>query len=372
MGSPSVLDLESLLADIPGGNPAGVDLREDYSPRSVFRLLKDVRATARAAERNAVWETDDSAGAKADWSTILKLAPQVLATQSKDLEIAASLVEALVREHGFAGLRDGFRLMGGLVERFWEYVYPLPDEDGLETRIAPLTGLNGVEGEGVLSPAIQNVPITMGTSVGPFHCGHYRQALDLERIDDPDKRSARIAQGTPSLQDVQKAVDETPLEFFEALREDLAECGEEFEKLCALLEEKCSTDASGYSLAPPSSNIRNALQACRETIDYLVKPSAGSSPASGAPTGADSVPALAGGSLSVDQIRSREDAFRALLQVADFFKRTEPHSPMSYSLEQAVRWGRMPLPELLGELVPEAGVREQIFKLVGIRVDPES
>jgi type VI secretion system protein ImpA len=261
-------------------------------------------------------------------------------------------------------------LLAGLVERFWEYAYPLPDEDGLETRIAPLTGLNGVEGEGVLSPAIQNVPITMGTSVGPFHCGHYRQALELERIDDPDKRSARIAQGTPSLQDVQKAVDETPVEFFQALRDDLTACGEEFEKLCAVLEENCGTDASGYSLAPPSSNIRNALQACRETIDYLIKPAPATGPADSAAAG--SVSAAAGGSVSIDQIRSREDAFRALLQVADFFKRTEPHSPMSYSLEQAVRWGRMPLPELLAELVPEANAREQIFKLVGIRVEPES
>jgi type VI secretion system protein ImpA len=52
--------------------------------------------------------------------------------------------------------------------------------------------------------------------------------------------------------------------------------------------------------------------------------------------------------------------------VADFFKRTEPHSPISYALEQAVRWGRMPLPELLQELIPEDAVRGQLFKLVGI------
>ena len=72
------------------------------------------------------------------------------------------------------------------------------------------------------------------------------------------------------------------------------------------------------------------------------------------------------------QIGSREEAFRALLQVAEFFKRTEPHSPISYTLEQAVRWGRMPLPELLSELVPEDSTREQIFKLVGIRPEPEA
>jgi type VI secretion system protein ImpA len=372
MESPSVLDFEFLLADVPGKNPAGVDLREDYSPQAVYRLLKDVRAAARAAERNAAWERDESAGARADWSPILKQAPQVLAAQSKDLEIAVWLLEALVRAHGFAGLRDGLRLLCGLVERFWEHVYPLPDEDGLETRVAPLAGLNGVEGEGVLGPAIQTIPITMGTSVGPFHSGHYRQALDLERLDDPGKRSARIAQGAASLQDIQKAVAETPPEFFQTLRDDLNACSETFERLCVVLEEKCGTDASGDSLAPPSSNIRNALQACRETLDYLVQPSPDANSAESPAAGREGGQAAPGRSVSVGQIGSREEAFRALLQVAEFFKRTEPHSPISYTLEQAVRWGRMPLPELLSELVPEDSTREQIFKLVGIRPEPEA
>ena len=71
-------------------------------------------------------------------------------------------------------------------------------------------------------------------------------------------------------------------------------------------------------------------------------------------------------------VRTREDAFRALLQVAEYFKRTEPHSPVAYALEQAVRWGRMPLPDLLTELIPEPSAREQIFKVVGIRQPEQS
>ena len=56
-------------------------------------------------------------------------------------------------------------------------------------------------------------------------------------------------------------------------------------------------------------------------------------------------------------LRDREDAFRTLLKVAEFFRRTEPHTVLSYTLEQLVRWGRMPLPELLVELIPEDSVR---------------
>jgi type VI secretion system protein ImpA len=67
-----------------------------------------------------------------------------------------------------------------------------------------------------------------------------------------------------------------------------------------------------------------------------------------------------------DVIATREDAFRCLLKVAAFFRQTEPHTVLSYSLEQAVRWGRMPLPELLTELIPDDSARLNLFKQVGI------
>ena len=66
-------------------------------------------------------------------------------------------------------------------------------------------------------------------------------------------------------------------------------------------------------------------------------------------------------------LRGREDACRILLKVADFFRRTEPHNPVSYALEQAVRWAQMPLPELLSELIPDEAPRKGLFKQVGIK-----
>ncbi len=368
MGSPSVLDFDRLLADIPGDNPAGVDLRLDYSPEAVYRLLKDARAAARAAERAVVWEDDTTESQRADWGPISDIAPQVLAEQSKDLEIAAWLVEALVRSDGFAGLRDGFRLVRELAERFWDQLYPLPDEDGLITRVAPLAGLNGVEGEGALVAPVNAIAITSGGE-GPYRFSDYRQALELERIEDPDKRAQRVAQGALTIRAFEKSALLTPAEFYRALLDDLGECIEEFGKLDAVMEEKCGKDDTGYPLAPPSSNIRNLLNDCLDTVQTIAKPILEAA-AAGEGDGA-MVPADGAGGGRPGQIRTREDAFRALLQVADFFKHTEPHSPVSYALEQAVRWGRMPLPELLSELVPETATRDQIFKLIGIRPEEQ-
>ena len=63
---------------------------------------------------------------------------------------------------------------------------------------------------------------------------------------------------------------------------------------------------------------------------------------------------------------TREEAFGVLLTIAQFFRKTEPHSPVSYALEQVVRWGKMPLPQLLVDVLPEEVPRQQLFRLVGI------
>jgi type VI secretion system protein ImpA len=70
------------------------------------------------------------------------------------------------------------------------------------------------------------------------------------------------------------------------------------------------------------------------------------------------------------QVASREDALRALGEIANFFRRTEPHSPLSYTLDEAVRRGRMTWPELLAEVVADTDTRNTILNTLGIRPPP--
>src|SRR5262249_13052992 len=158
---------------------------------------------------------------------------QALAEQSKDLEITAYLIEALVRQHGFAGLRDGFRLAHGLVENHWEGLYPQPDEDGLETRVAALTGLNGADAEGTLLVPIARVPLTEATSLGRLDATHYQQAVALARLTDPKIREQKLAAGMLPLDAFRKAVAESSAPFYKDLAEDLGQCLQEFTQLGA-------------------------------------------------------------------------------------------------------------------------------------------
>jgi len=82
---------------------------------------------------------------------------------------------------------------------------------------------------------------------------------------------------------------------------------------------------------------------------------------------AENTPARDEGQPGSGAIRSREEAYRRLSDAADYLLRTEPHSPTPYLVMRAVAWGRMPLNELLQELVNSEGDLKQLYTLLGMR-----
>ena len=82
--------------------------------------------------------------------------------------------------------------------------------------------------------------------------------------------------------------------------------------------------------------------------------------ADGAPAAAAPPPQPAGA------IQSREDALAAVTKIAEFFRKSEPHSPIPFLLDRAVRWGRMPLPALLNELIPDSSALSTFDQLTGV------
>src|SRR4029453_15919663 len=102
MPSPPTLDVAELLAPIPGENPAGQSVRYDGT--------HDAIQEARWAE-DALEKGEGGRQVKAaDWPAVMALATETLAAKSKDLQITVWLVEALVKQPVFAGLRDGLPL----------------------------------------------------------------------------------------------------------------------------------------------------------------------------------------------------------------------------------------------------------------------
>jgi type VI secretion system protein ImpA len=371
MSTPDVLDFDALLRPISDENPAGPELKEDERLRGLYQAAKDARETARATEKRlyqSAWldEPGTSPVERPDWDKVHTLSTEIIEQHSKDLWISAWLIESLARLKGFAGLRDGFKLTRELAERFWEGIHPRPDEDGYSTTMAQLTGLNGDESEGALVAPIYRIAIVTSSDGRGLTAADYSAAVELDKVD-PDKRALRIAQGAISLEMFEKALDSTEPEFFKTLLDDIQLAIDEFFKLSETLEAKCGTNPDGYPAAPPTSAIRNALVDVRDRVQSLTGGLLSSQATeAAAAAGEEGSPTSEGGTTTTKKGMNRDEAFRQLLQVADFFRRTEPHSPVSYALEQAVRWGRMPLPELLSELISDAAMRGELFRRMGI------
>jgi type VI secretion system protein ImpA len=71
--------------------------------------------------------------------------------------------------------------------------------------------------------------------------------------------------------------------------------------------------------------------------------------------------------LTTGPIRSRADAYRQLEGIANFLQIIEPHSPTPYLVRRAVSWGRMPLHELMQEVLREEGDLNRLFTVLGLK-----
>lgn len=65
-------------------------------------------------------------------------------------------------------------------------------------------------------------------------------------------------------------------------------------------------------------------------------------------------------------VRTRADAIKKLQEVVDFLRRTEPHSPVAYLVQRAIKWAHQPFESVLSELVKDSSVLESIEDVVGI------
>ena len=148
MSTPPTLDFDRLLAPISGESPAGADLRANDSRESSYWLVRGARNDSSQIERKHADQpdVDDFSLAKCQWDVVVEKALAALSTESKDYEVAAWLCEALLREKGFAGLRDGLRLAREMAEVSEKARKRRLKPDDMQGGCITITSLGGIGG----------------------------------------------------------------------------------------------------------------------------------------------------------------------------------------------------------------------------------
>jgi type VI secretion system protein ImpA len=327
---------DDLLNPIPGENPSGESLR--YAP--VFDKIKEARRQDDDAPQGE-WQFERKT---ADYALVIKLAGEALATKSKDLQVAAWLTEAILRKEGFPGLKAGLEVIRGLIDNFWDTLYPELDDGDAEMRAAPLEWL-GTR----MEPALRSVPLTSkGANWFQFKESRvvgYEAAADTEA--KVEARNAAIAEGKMSGEEWDGAVAATPKAFYAGIEETLDGILDVIETLNIIGEEKFG------DVAPSFGPMRTTLDEIRHTVHGLLQKKREAEPDEGAeaavseeeePASAEERPAASpkprGGPIAAEPA-DQDDAFQRVTAVAAYLRRNDPSSPLPYLLLRGLRWGEL-------------------------------
>jgi type VI secretion system protein ImpA len=350
-----------ILSAFEGEMAAGDDLRLDASPQSLYYRLRDARAAARAEERAA--DDDPAAGGavSAYWGIVQALAIEALESRSKDVEIAAWLAESLTRHEGLAGLADGAAIISGLIGRFWSNgLFPVDDRDDPEGRLIAITGLSGQDRDGsLLQPLRKTILFELddGTSITFWE---YERSRDVAA---GGKAAPRTTSNAPSFDALEAAAQRNGRASLAALGRDAT---------MALAAWATIDDAvgrvAGPEAAPSTGRVTALLETLRKTAARY-HPITETVPGGSVETEAGK-PATEAERPAAPDTASREAMLEQILQIAVAFRRAEPGSPISYTLEEAVRRARLSWPDLLRELIPDLPPRSSV--LVGLGIRPPS
>src|SRR5436190_838851 len=362
---PAVIDIEAMLQPISEESPSGESLR--------YSGIHDEINEARRADVNlnqGAWQTELKV---ADYRRVIDLAVPAITSQSKDLQVAAWLSESLIKTHGFTGLRDSIQLLTGLQSNFWDTLHPEVDEGDMEGRANAIAWF---ESQGAF--AVKAIPFTGGDGYSLIDWEDSKtfdfpdniemlETAEQVRLNELKAQAEQQRRVTGDLW--RKAVMATRRVQMEEVNYAVDECWAGLKELNAVIEEKYDRNQM-----PGLTAFRKALDEVHTQIKKLLEEKRAEEPdeveeEAGEEGGVneDGTPRPAG--IATGAISNRKDALKRLNDIAEFFQKTEPHSPISYIVQRAVKWGNMPLESWLQDVIKDETVLFNLRQTLGFNTN---
>lgn len=358
------IDVAELLQPISGSDPCG----EDLSFADVFDQIREARRADDASLSQGDWQTDRKV---ADWRLVLQLGERVLSRQSKDLQAAVWVGEAAIGKEGYAGAAEAFGLLGGLLERYWDGLYPRLDGDDADERVSKLSWFNTYA-----SRVLRAAPLTEAKPAMTLNDWQASREVDNLGRQNADAYQAALAEGKPTGESFDKALVDNSADFLSALLASTEAAQVSFASFKTQVDQKLGRSA------PSLSEIEESLKRAQQLVMKAAKAKgliadsvpeladqSGAAAEAGSAAGSVAVAAPAGAGFTLQLGGShagRAGALKALGEIAQFFKRTEPHSPVPFLIERAISWADTPLDEWLVQVVSDDSVLSRIRDRTGI------
>ena len=330
-------DGPALLEPISAEQPCGLNL-DDTNVLSGFdalRLFGQLRSPEAPPDADEREKEPGKTRPPLEWDRIRADALDGL-TRSKDLRLLAYLGTALLRTDGLPAFAHVLTIASKWLEAYWPQVYPLLDEDAIARRNA----LNCLADPMAVVDRVWRLPLVVSRQHGRFS------------LRDIEIAGGQALQGPTEGKADQAAIGEA---FRELSFEDLTALDRSVTGAIAALNsiDTRMRNEGGPDVAPDFGPLLTQFtklsRLCRSQL-ALRSEGTGAAAAGQAPEGGGSVQAgFTGGA-----IKSRQDAVRALDAVADYFRRTEPSSPIPLLVERAKRLVAKDFLEVLADIAPDA------------------
>jgi type VI secretion system protein ImpA len=355
------MNFDALLAPISDALPSGPDL----SFSAEFDAVQELRRADDPTLDQGEWVTSLKT---ADWPGVVLQCDQLLCQRSKDLRVAAWLTDASARLNGYGALADGLTLYRMLCENFWADLHPQMD-DGTDTE----------QRAGALRWLLAQVEVLAPTLSVLQHGTRTYSLRDIESAQllarNPERSSERkddAASGTERVtpDDIASAKRGTPRDFFALNLSDAKRAQSALAELQLVVDPLLGDDGPAFTGARRAlDDAVHAVERLAREADPLGAAGVGGTATDGAlAPGADGV----GSGAFSGSLRTRAEALQQLRAVAEFFRRTEPHSPVAYLADRAAQWGDMPLHAWLRAVMKDAGSLSHIEELLGVPPPPSS
>jgi type VI secretion system protein ImpA len=347
------IDVESLLSEINPEAPCGEDLSYDAS----FLALEDM---LRAKGAGSVVAGVEEAVEEPNWREIREKSLELL-QRSKDLRIIVYLLLALLRMEGLAGLRDGLALLRGLLERFWDHVYPHLDPEDNNDPLERINILQSLSPETVseqdpmkFKQRLAEVPLCNSAQMGRFSLRDIQVAKGEITVSDDE------AAESPGISVIDAAFQDTATDELEAVFQATEEA---LEHLAGITTAFSTSAVQGQS--PDLSGFQAVLGSIHKCVqEYLAKRGLGGAMPEEAAEGTE---VQKGGVSLTGEIQSPKEALLAIEKVCQYFDRHEPSSPVPLLLRRAQRLVSKNFLEVVQDVCPDA--LSQIQMLGGISFD---
>lgn len=341
--------LAPLLAPLPGHSSTG----EDMSFSTEFDALDEARREDDPSLDQGEWVTTLKV---ADWRRVIDIATNLLTQRTKDLRVAARYAEANGRLHGFGGLAEGLQLAAGLLDAYPDTLHPLPEGGDAEERAGALGWLI----QRALD-VLKTAPLLQGDGSALSWDDHERARAAGARGEDSEPHEhAALAVAWDA------AARSTPLSRLDATRDALDALDQAIRALDRAADTVLGADAPSFRL------LRELHERIHHLVSRLILERGGNTgalvsqaPANDAPAHTAHAPVTHHAPRQAGAM-TRADAVAMLTQVAEYFRQTEPHSPVAYLADKAASWANMPLHDWLRQVVKDDSALAHIDELLGV------